>query len=64
MYLSVVTGGKVIPDIGFFVETHGGSSRSFACLHDARLELSLECRRREGKAKPYLEHTPTWFRVL
>jgi hypothetical protein len=28
--------------------THGGSSRSVACLKVARLERSLECWRREG----------------
>jgi hypothetical protein len=39
----------VVLYIAFLDEAHGGSSRSVAYLKDARLERSLECRRREGK---------------
>lgn len=64
MYLSPMPGGKMILDVGFLDETHGSSSRTVACLQDARLELNLECRRREGEKDSYSEHTLSWVRVL
>ena len=41
--------GKMFLHIAFFDESHGKSSCSVACLNGARLEPSLECRRREGR---------------
>ena len=38
---------QVVLYIALLDEAHGGSSRSVACLKDARLERSLECWRRE-----------------
>jgi hypothetical protein len=49
MYLRAVAGRQVVLYIAFLDEAHGGSSRSVAYLKDARLERSLECRRREGE---------------
>ena len=63
MYLSPIAGRKMIFDVGFVDKTHGSSSRSVAYLHDARLEQSLDCRRREGEAKTCFEHTPSWVGV-
>jgi hypothetical protein len=42
-------GMQVILHVASLDGIHGGSSRSVACLKDARLEQSLECLRREGK---------------
>src|SRR5579863_6025037 len=49
MDLGAVAGREMILHIGFLDEAHGGSNGSVACLNGARLERSLECRRREGK---------------
>jgi len=48
MYLGAVAGSQVVLYIALFVQTHGGSSRSVACLKGARLKRSLECLRREA----------------
>src|ERR1700728_5279426 len=39
---------EVVLDVALPDVAHRGSSRSVACLKDARLERSLECQRREG----------------
>jgi hypothetical protein len=49
MDLGAEAGREVILHIALPDEAHGGSGRSVACLKDARLERSLECRRREGE---------------
>ena len=57
MYLRAEAGGQMVLDIAFPDVAHGGPSRPVACLKDARLERSLECRRREGKNNCYFKHT-------
>jgi hypothetical protein len=42
-------GGQMVLDITFTERAHASSSRSVECLNGARLELSLECRRRGGE---------------
>jgi hypothetical protein len=59
----VPAGRKMILYIAFLDEAHGSSSRSVTNLNGARLERSMECRRREGKANYYIKHTPTRVRV-
>src|ERR1700722_616530 len=59
MYLAAVSRRKVILYICFFDEAHGSSSRSVACLEDARLEQRPECRRREGENSVSSKHTLT-----
>jgi hypothetical protein len=49
MDLCAVAGSQVVLHVAFFNGAHGGSSGSVAYLKDARLERSLECRRREGE---------------
>jgi len=46
------------PFIVIFEDAHSGSSRSVACLNDARLVRSLECSRRD-KAIPATRSTHT-----
>lgn len=49
MDLGAEAGRAVVLHIALPDETHGDSGRPVACLKDARLERSLECRRREGE---------------
>jgi hypothetical protein len=49
MYFCAEARRQMIPRIALPDLAHGDSSGSVAYLKDARLERSLECRRREGK---------------
>ena len=49
MYLRSELRRQVVLDIALLDEAHVGSSGAVAYLKDARLERSLECRRREGE---------------
>src|SRR5208283_2606808 len=49
MYLRTNLRRQVVLYIALLDEAHGSSSGMVACLKDARLERSLECRRREGR---------------
>jgi hypothetical protein len=54
MYLCVEAGRQMVLHIALPDLAHGDSSGSVAYLKDARLERSLECRRREGENKVLL----------
>src|SRR5208282_3025581 len=56
-------GAHVILHVASINDAHAGSSRSVAEEEDARLERSLECRRREGKNGLLLKHTLIRFLV-
>src|SRR5208337_1824062 len=62
MYFCEERGMQVVLHIAALDGTHGGSSRSVACLKVARLERSLECWRREGTNEllfqAYTRHDP------
>jgi hypothetical protein len=44
-------------------QTHGNSDRLVTRVNGARLERSLECRRREGHLCDFFKHTPDQVRM-